>query len=651
MKTRENDDGTVAPSRMKLSLLTIGALGVVFGDIGTSPLYAVSQIFFGMGKLPATSENVFGAISLIVWSLTVVVAFKYVTFVLRADNGGEGGVFALFALLSDKLASKKYYALLVFAFTLAAGLLFGDGTITPAISVLSAVEGLTVVAGSLAPFVVPVTVVLLAILFFFQSRGTAKVGNVFGPIIVIWFVSIAALGLNQVVGHPEILMALSPWSAVKFLIHTDIRILLVVMGFVMLSITGGEALFADMGHFGIRPIRLGWFFLVYPALLLNYLGQGALLLSGKEIVNGDIFYNLVPQPLLVPMIVLATAATIIASQAMISGAFSLASQAAVMKLFPMLRKKYTNQEHEGQIYIPAVNWSLFAGAILLVLYFKSSSNLASAYGLAVSGDMLVTSLAMILIARYLWHWKKWHAYALFMPLAMFDGFFLLSNSMKFFQGGFIPLTIGIVLYSFMTTWQWGKQRINDSNDAMPKMSVGELMRLSDRSPTVIPKTVIFLSRKFTREQGQNVPIIFQTFWNRFHAIPQNIIFLHVVIEKVPHMRHKRFKIHTFKKGTDNIGCIVSVMISFGYWEKPNVEQVLDDLARHHLINIDDDHREWLLYMLQERVHVSRQHVPFWRYVRIKVFQILMKNVDHKDRYFGLGNDIGLSSETIPIYLD
>lgn len=651
MKTQEQNGGEDAPSGMKLLLLTIGALGVVFGDIGTSPLYAVSQIFFGFGKLPVTSANVFGAISLIVWSITIVVAFKYVTFVLRADNGGEGGVFALYALLSDKLTHKKYYFLLLFAFTLAAGLLFGDGTITPAISVLSAVEGLVVAAPGLGHFVVPVTVILLATLFFFQSRGTAKVGNVFGPIIIIWFLSIAVLGLNQVLAHPEIFLALNPWSAVTFLAHTDVRILLAVMGFVMLSITGGEALFADMGHFGIRPIRLGWFFLVYPALLLNYLGQGALLLSGKEIVNENIFYNLVPQPLLLPIIILATAATIIASQAMISGAFSLASQAAVMKLFPMLRKKYTNEEHEGQIYIPAVNWSLFAGAILLVLYFRSSSNLASAYGLAVSGDMLVTSFAMILIARYLWHWHKWHAYAIFIPLAALDSFFLLSNSMKFFQGGFIPLTIGVVLYSFMTTWQWGKQRINDSNDAVPKMTVGELMRLSEQSPAIIPKTVIFLSRKFTRERGQNVPIIFQTFWNRFHAIPQNIIFLHVVIEKVPHMRHKRFKIHTFKKGTDNVGCIVSVMISFGYWEKPNVEEVLDDLAQHHLINIEDDHREWLLYMLQERVHVSRRHVPTLRYIRIKVFQFLMKNVDHKDRYFGLGNDIGLSSETIPIYLD
>ncbi|NTU99110.1 potassium transporter Kup, partial [Candidatus Falkowbacteria bacterium] len=351
-----------------LLLLTLGALGVVYGDIGTSPLYAVSQIFFGLGKMPATSVNVLGAISLIVWALTIIVAFKYVILVLRADNGGEGGVFALYALLSGKIAGKKHSALLLAALTLAAGLLFGDGVITPAISVLSAVEGLSVVAVSLEPFVVPLTVILLTILFFFQSKGTAKVGNIFGPIIIVWFLAIAALGFNQIMGHPSILAALNPLSAISFVANANFSTLLLVMGFVMLSITGGEALFADMGHFGKNPIRLGWFFLVYPALLLNYLGQGALLLSGREIINGDIFYSMVPQVLLIPMIILATAATIIASQAMISGAFSLASQAAAMKLFPPLRKKYTNENHEGQIYIPMINWGLFVGCVLLVLY-------------------------------------------------------------------------------------------------------------------------------------------------------------------------------------------------------------------------------------------------------------------------------------------
>ncbi len=648
---QEKSAENAKPSKKKLFWLTLGALGVVFGDIGTSPLYAVSQIFFGLGKMPVTSENIFGAISLIVWALTIVVAFKYVTLVLRADNGGEGGVFALYALLHKKMASKKYYLFLLFILTLAAGLLFGDGIITPAISVLSAVEGLAVATQSLAPFIVPITLVLLTILFLFQSKGTAKVGNIFGPIIVVWFLAIAGLGLNQILMQPSILMALSPLSAIKFATHTNIHILLVVMGFVMLSITGGEALFADMGHFGIKPIRAGWFSLVYPALLLNYLGQGALLLSGKEIVNGDIFYNLVPGQMLIPMIVLATAATIIASQAMISGAFSLASQAAVMNLLPALKKKYTNEDHEGQIYIPMINWSLFVGCILLVLFFKSSSNLASAYGLAVSGDMLVTSIAMILITRYLWKWKSWQSLAIFVPLALLDCVFLFSNSLKFFQGGFIPLTIGVVIYFFMSTWKWGRGRIRASNLEVPKMTIAELVELSQKPCAIVPKTIIFLGREFKKDATYRVPIIFQTFWDRFSALPQNIVFLNVRIERKPHMDRQRFKIVTFKKGKNSLGSIVAVRISFGYWERPNVEEILDDLAQHHLIDIKDDHRQWLLYIIQERVYAAKQEVSFFKSLRIKVFKVLLKNVDHKDSYFGLGQDIGLSAESIPVYID
>lgn len=650
MSTEKQATEHAKSSKKKLLFLTLGALGVVYGDIGTSPLYAVSQIFFGLGKLPITVENVLGAISLIVWAITIIVAFKYVSLVLRADNGGEGGVFALYALLSSKMAGKKYYFFLLFILTLAAGLLFGDGIITPAISVLSAVEGLSVVASSLGSYVVPITIVLLTILFLFQSKGTSKVGNIFGPIIIVWFISIAVLGFNQVISHPAILMALNPISAIKFLSHTHIRILLVIMGFVMLSITGGEALFADMGHFGKNPIRLGWFSLVYPALLLNYLGQGALLLSGREIIHGDIFYNMVPHALLIPMIILATAATIIASQAMISGAFSLASQAAVMRLFPPLRKKYTNEHHEGQYYIPMINWSLFAGCILLVLFFKSSSNLASAYGLAVSGDMLVTSIAMVFITHYLWKWKRWQSLSIFVPLAMVDSFFFVSNSTKFFQGGFIPLSIGVVLYFFMTTWQWGQKTINSANDSVPKMSVDKLLRTYDKTNTVIPKTIIFLSRKFTSHANQKVPIIFQVFWERFRAVPKNIVFLHVVIERKPHMRHKRFEIVTFRKGKNNEGSIVSVLVNFGYWEKPNVEDILDDLAKHKLIKIKDDHREWLVYMLQERVHVARHHVPMLRKFRINVFKFLQRNADHRDHYFGLGHDLSLSAETVPIFM-
>jgi len=644
--------GGVSSSKKKLFALTLAALGVVYGDIGTSPLYAVSQIFFGLGKMATTNFNILGSISLIIWALTIIVAIKYITFVLRADNGGEGGVFALYALLLSKRSNSKYYLFLLFVLTLAAGLLFGDGMITPAISVLSAVEGISVVAGSLSMFVIPLTIFILACLFMLQSKGTAKVGTIFGPIIIVWFVVIAILGLNQIILHPAILMALNPLVAANFITHVSFVKLIVIMGFVMLSITGGEALFADMGHFGKSPIRWGWFSLVYPALVLNYLGQGALLLSHENVANGSIFYGMVPHALLIPMVVLATAATIIASQAMISGAFSLASQASAMKLLPMLKKIHTSKEQEGQIYIPVINWSLFIGCILLVLYFRTSSNLASAYGLAVSGDMLVTSLTMIYITNKIWKWKKWQTYSIFIPLAIIDCFFLFSNSMKFFQGGFIPFTIGIVLYLLMTTWQWGAKSISRVNDAKPKMSVGTFLRLYEQPHATIPKTIIFLSRKFTREPDQKVPIIFQVFWERFKAMPQNIVFLHVTIEKQPVMKHKRFEIVTLRKGSsEGEGNIVSVQVNFGYWENPNVEQILDDLSQHKLINITDDHREWLLYMLKDRVHDAQHNVPFWKDLRIKIFKFLLKNSDHSEQYFGLGHDIGLSSETIPVYLD
>ncbi|NTU99467.1 hypothetical protein HGA64_05710, partial [Candidatus Falkowbacteria bacterium] len=324
---------------------------------------------------------------------------------------------------------------------------------------------------------------------------------------------------------------------------------------------------------------------------------------------------------------------------------------AAMKLFPPLRKKYTNENHEGQIYIPMINWGLFVGCVLLVLYFKSSSSLASAYGLAVSGDMLATSLAMIFITQYLWKWKRWQALCVFAPLAILDSFFFLSNSTKFFQGGFIPLAIGVTLYFFMTTWQWGQRAINRSNDAVHKMNIEELVRLSEKKHAEIPKTVIFLSRKFTKSPTQFVPIIFQVFWARFRAMPRNIIFLHVTIERSPHMQHRRFEIVTFKKGKNNKGSIVSVKVNFGYWEKPNVENVLDELAQHKMIKIKDDHREWLLYMLQERVYPAKRRISLLRRWRINAFQILLRNADHKDHLFGLGHDIGLSAETLPIYLD
>ena len=385
-----------------IAALTVGALGIVYGDIGTSPLYAMDQLFFGRAGAARTPTDVLGGVSLVIWTITIIVAFKYAILVLRAQNDGEGGVFALYGLLSER--KKRGTTFLLWSLMLGAGLLFGDGIITPAISVLSAVEGLQVATPALGHTVIPITVGLLTMLFAIQCKGTAGIGIVFGPILAIWFVVIAVLGGWQIERHPEILVAFNPVLGLSFLWHAGLFDALLVLGALMLVVTGGEAMYADLGHFGARPIRTSWFAVVYPALLLNYLGQGAFLLSGAPIAGGKLFFSLVPPALLYPMVLLAIIATVIASQALISGVFSVVSQAIRLGLFPRLTLLHTHQIHAGQIYVPFINWALFAGCILLVLTFGSSTALGPALAVAVSGVTFITSLAMFFVARHIWKW-------------------------------------------------------------------------------------------------------------------------------------------------------------------------------------------------------------------------------------------------------
>ena len=382
--------------RGKLAPLTIGALGVVYGDIGTSPLYAIDQIFSGPAAVARVPDNVLGAISLVIWTITLIVVIKYAWLVLRAENDGEGGVFALYSLIHRY--RNKGGGVLLWSLMLGAGLLFGDGMITPAISVLSAVEGLEVVTPACAPYILPITVVLLTGLFAIQYKGASGVGVVFGPILIVWFVVIAALGGAAVMREPGILAAFNPFYGIVFLSKVGWREALLVLSALMLVVTGGEALYADLGHFGARPIRVGLFAVVFPALLLNYLGQGAYLLGGTPIAGGKLFYSLAPAPLLLPLVVLATMATVIASQALISGAFSLTWQAIGIGLLPRVDVQHTHHAHAGQIYVPFTNWGLYVGCVALVLGFGSASAMAAAYGLAVAGVMLITSLAMFVIA-------------------------------------------------------------------------------------------------------------------------------------------------------------------------------------------------------------------------------------------------------------
>ena len=638
----------------KLGLLTLGALGVVYGDIGTSPLYAINEIFFGHGKVEPSPTNVYGCISLVVWSLTIVVAIKYILFVLRADNDGEGGVFALFGLLKGE---KKWgMGMLLVLLLFAAGLLFGDGLITPAISVLSAIEGLQVAAPTLHNFIVPLTVLILIGLFSIQRKGTARVGNIFGPIIILWFAAIALLGLNALLAHPGILSAFNPLYGIRFVAHSSLRLLFAVLGAVMLTVTGGEALYADMGHFGKAPIRLGWFMVVYPALILNYLGQGAYLLSGKIVAGENIFYSMVPSLVIpglpginlfiYPMVILATLATIIASQALISGGFSLAMQAVSLGLFPRLRILHTHEEHEGQIYLPFINWALFTGCVCLVVIFRSSTALASAYGLAVSGVMLITSLAMMAVARHLWRWSVWKTCLLFGAFAIVDASFLFANSLKFLEGGFIPFSIGIGIFAIMTTWRWGRARISSVFSGYPSMTVGELVEMRKSAKEYLPKSIVFMNPNTVNSLDDHTPPLLQVFWERNGMLPKHIILLTVVDQKVAYVEDERYHIEKFWEEEGN-GSIAAVNVNFGFMEDHNVEGILEGLADQHEITIDENPKNWLIQIVQERI-LPGTDMSIPQRAKLGLFNLLLKNSDSADHYFGLGNEVGLSTEIIPV---
>lgn len=633
-------------SLKKTLVLSIAALGVVYGDIGTSPLYAISEIFLGHAHMYLDSEVITGGISLVVWALTLVICLKYIVFVLRADNDGEGGVFALSSLISQIKQKSTLVWLVSTLLVFAAGLLFGDGIITPAISVLSAVEGLGVAAPNLSGFVVPITILILTALFGVQRFGTTKVGSVFGPIIVCWFSVIGMLGLYNIVLYPSILAALNPWHALSFLIHTEFHTLLLVMGSVMLVITGGEAMYADMGHFGRKSIRVSWFSLVYPMLVLNYLGQGAYLLSGNPLINKSIFYSMVPAWGLYPMVILATCATVIASQALISGAFSLTAQAIALGFFPRLKVQYTHHEHEGQRYVPLVNWALYAGAVLLVLAFRSSSRLASAYGLAVSGDMIITTLGMSVIAWHLWKWSLARTIVVFSPFLLLDIMFFTSNSLKFFQGGFIPIVVGLTVMSIMRVWSWGKQRIDLAMAKYPTISVKELISLKKKMTVHLSKPVVIMTPQSVEYLTNKVPVVQQMFLDRYQMIPQDIIFLTVVQHRIPYMENDRYHVTSLYENVTK-GSIVSVKMNFGFMEEPDVERHLEGLARHHEIKISEHPKEWLIHIVDDRM-VTSAGLSVIKLGIVKLFQIIHRNSLRAVDYFGLGNQIVLSSEVMAI---
>lgn len=634
-------------SLKKLLFLSLAALGVVYGDIGTSPLYAVNEIFFGHRVVQHAPEAILGGIGLVVWALTIVICLKYVIIVLRADNDGEGGVFALSNLIRQAAGHKTPYVTLVSALLVfGAGLLIGDGMITPAISVISAVEGLKVATAAFEPYVVPIAILVLTGLFAIQRQGTTKVGGVFGPVILLWFLAIGSIGFSSLVREPRILLALNPIYIIRFIASIHLIDVFRVLGSVLLVVTGGEAMFADLGHFGKRPIRLSWFSVVYPMLLLNYFGQGAYLLSGQPVMFGNVFYSMVPAWALLPMVFLATFAAIIASQAMISGAFSLVTQATALNYLPRLKIVQTHHEHEGQRYVPMVNWGLYLGTVILVLWFQTSSRLASAYGLAVAGDMLITSLALVIVAKRLWRWPTLKIVATIGAFLVIDVMLFLSSSLKLPEGGFIPLVVAFVGLFVMKTWEWGRKHVEHTLAHYPTMKLRELVELKKRAKESLPRAVIIMTPIAIENLDDHVPVLEQMFVERYGLLSKHIIFLTVKSRRAPHMNRDRYHITKFLEDREK-GSIMAVKVNFGFMEDPNVEATLEGLARHHEVNISEHPNRWLVHVLEDRIVPSRT-LSGITVMLIRFFQLMHRNAVSAVDYFNLGDRVRLSSEVLPV---
>lgn len=606
--------------------LTIGALGVVFGDIGTSPLYALQTVFhIDGGAVHPTRGDVFGVISLVFWSVLVIVSIKYVLFIMRADNDGEGGIMALAALIRERVSDRaKLVAAAMAIGVVGAALFFGDSVITPAISVLSAIEGAEVISPSLKDLVLPVGAVILTVLFAAQSFGTDRVSKLFGPVMLLWFAALAVLGLPQVIRHPDILEGLSPTFVVSFVADHPYTAF-VAMGAVVLSITGAEALYADMGHFGRPPIRRSWFAIVFPALTLNYLGQGALILHRPAAISNP-FFLLVPNWARVPMIVLATIATVIASQAVISGAFSVTRQAMRLGFLPRLNIEQTSTHEGGQIYVPSVNWLLFGGVLLLLFAFRSSNKLATAYGLAVTGTLTLTTTLFLILARCAWGWRRRWIALLALVFGGLELTFFAANLTKVVHGGWLPLLIGAIVVIVMTTWQAGRRIVTDRRQAL-EGPLEEFVRKVQRDPSVvrIPGAAVFPHPSKT-----TVPLALRANAEFNRVVHEHVVIVSIHSENVPHVpRSERLSVDPL--GSDQDG-IVYLSARFGFNDVQNIPSVLRDaFLLTPELEVDPD---TALYFLS-RITVERgegRELATWRKL---LFIALAHNAASPTGYFEL----------------
>jgi KUP system potassium uptake protein len=597
----------------------LAALGVVFGDIGTSPLYALREAF-GHGAVPATPFNIIGILSLIIWTLTLIVSLKYLFFVMRADNKGEGGVLALTALLSFLRANEPMRrAPLLLVGIFGAALLFGDGIITPAVTILGAVEGLNVATPFFEPYIVPLTITILVLFFWAQHHGTTKIGMVFGPIIFVWFFTIGILGAFSIFNAPVVLEAFNPLYAINFCMTTGVGKLVVVIGAVFLTTTGAEALYADMGHFGVSPIRRAWYFIAFPGLVLNYLGQGALLITTPEAASNP-FYYLVPTWGLYPMVLLATMSAVIASQALITGVFSIAQQAIHLGYLPRLRVVHTSMRTIGQIYLPQVNWALLGLTIWLVITFKNSSSLVSAYGIAVSLTMLITTVLACIVARRLWHWSRLLIAVLFVAMLSVDSVFLASNALKIQHGGWFPLSIAAFLFMIMTTWKKGRVILFDYLKSHTIPFEQFIEQIHTTPPARVSGTAIFMTAEPT---GIPLALLHNVKHNK--VLHEKNVFLTIYVEEVPFIRRsRRIEVTPLR---DNF---YRMSARYGFMEKPDINHIFAGAKEEELcLNLQDT----IFFLGKETIIATHNRgMAIWRE---KLFSFMSKNSEGAILFFNL----------------
>lgn len=606
------------------SLAALSALGVVYGDIGTSPLYALKESFHHTHNLAVLPLNVYGVLSLIFWSLILIVSVKYLVFIVRADNRGEGGVLALTALISTfSEKSPKTLRILTLFGIFGTALLYGDGMITPAISVLSAVEGLEYIAPGLKPYIIPITIAILVILFSVQKHGTETMGKIFGPVTLLWFIVLGVLGINKIIEHPEIIQAMNPYYAWK-MFHSNGWHSFSVLGSVFLVVTGGEALYSDLGHFGSGPIRHAWFTVVLPSLVLNYFGQGAMLIHAPGNIENP-FFLMAPNWALIPLVLLATFSTVVASQALITGVFSLTMQAVQLQYIPRIRISHTSHKERGQVYVGSMNLLLMIACIVLVLSFRSSSNLAAAYGIAVTTTMVITTLLFYFYAVHSWNWSPLLSLTICGSFIIIEGSFWVANLLKIPDGGWVPLVIGIFIYTIMTTWNRGRQLLAERMKKMVKPLQDFLELVKKDKPFRPQGFAVYLSGN----DGQ-VPATLVQSYRHFNCIHEHLIFLTIKTSEIPHVPpSNRIKFQ-------NIGpSIYRMIIEYGFMDLPNLNEELQKSIVLDKGVVFDPHKATFFMGRDHILSSPKKGMAIWRE---KLFAAMTRNSQSANSYFKLPRD-------------